>query len=113
VEICLRFFDSTSGFSCLPLVMQLPCSGGPQILLEPHTLKMFDGRTQQVDLGRLTVPENPASRMKPARTIEVGLYRLKHKNVGRNTPIVFLMGGPGISGTLMAQISPTTRFSKA
>ena len=75
----------------------------PKLKLESHTLRAFDGRTRSVELGRLSVP---GDRAKTSSRIEVGFYRYRSKTEKPGSPIVFLMGGPGIAGTLMAQVPP-------
>ncbi len=74
----------------------------PLVRTEPHELRSYDGRSRKIELCRLTAPEEGRS----SRTIEIGFYRLPAKSKSGANPIVFLMGGPGIAGTLMAPIPP-------
>ena len=55
------------------------------------------------ELLRLTVP---VRRAHPSRTVIIGALRLATTATQPGSPIVFLMGGPGIPGTVMAPIPP-------
>ena len=54
-------------------------------------------------LVRVTVPER---RTRPGRLITVSALRLKTSAATPGNPVVFLMGGPGIPGTVMARVPP-------
>lgn len=76
----------------------------PALTLEPYSLQTYDGQTHGIELGKLTVPE---SRAHPTgRNITVAFLRLKSKSATPRSPIVFLMGGPGIAASVMAPIPP-------
>jgi pimeloyl-ACP methyl ester carboxylesterase len=70
---------------------------------EPTTVRSLDGRTMPAELVRLTVPER---RTQPGRTVTVAALRLSTTAAHPGHPVVFLMGGPGIPGTVMAPIPP-------
>jgi pimeloyl-ACP methyl ester carboxylesterase len=67
------------------------------------TVRSFDGRTMPAEIVRITVPER---RAKPGRTITVAALRIPTTAERPGRPIVFLMGGPGVPGSVMAPIPP-------
>jgi pimeloyl-ACP methyl ester carboxylesterase len=67
------------------------------------TIRSFDGREMKGEVLRLTVPER---HQRPARTLTVGALRFPTTAAKPGRPIVFLMGGPGIPGSVMAPIPP-------
>jgi pimeloyl-ACP methyl ester carboxylesterase len=69
------------------------------IAFEPYTLKTFDGRQVESDLGRLHVPEKQGG----TKRIQIAFLRLKSKLPNPGPPVVFLMGGAG-RGIVMGQI---------
>jgi pimeloyl-ACP methyl ester carboxylesterase len=74
------------------------------------TIRSFDGREMKGEVLRLTVPER---HQRPARTLTVGALRFPTTAAKPGRPIVFLMGGPGIPGSVMAPIPPYfTLFQK-
>ena len=74
------------------------------------TIRSFDGREMKGEVLRLTVPER---HQRPARTLTVGALRFPATAAKPGRPIVFLMGGPGIPGSVMAPIPPYfTLFQK-
>ena len=74
------------------------------------TIRSFDGREMKGEVLRLTVPER---HQRPARTLTVGALRFPATAANPGKPIVFLMGGPGIPGSVMAPIPPYfTLFQK-
>ena len=75
----------------------------PPVRSEPTTVRSYDGRTMPAELVRLTVPER---RTQPGRTVTVAALRLSTTAAHPGHPVVFLMGGPGIPGTVMAPIPP-------
>lgn len=75
----------------------------PAVRSEPTTVQSYDGRTMPAELVRLTVPER---RAQPGRTVTVVALRLSTTAARPGRPVVFLMGGPGIPGTVMAPIPP-------
>ena len=66
-------------------------------------IRSYDGRTMPATLIRITVPERRAN---PARTITVAALKIPTRVANPGRPIVFLMGGPGIPGAVMAPIPP-------
>ena len=97
-------------FSSLPAAFLTTISASlaaqepPRLVIEPYTLRSYDGRSQQIELGRLTVPES-RDRAHGA-TISLAFFRLTSTSPSPGSPIVFLMGGPGIPATVMAPIPP-------
>ena len=74
------------------------------------TIRSFDGREMKGEVLRLTVPER---HQRPARTLTVGALRFPTTAAKPGRPVVFLMGGPGIPGSVMAPIPPYfTLFQK-
>jgi pimeloyl-ACP methyl ester carboxylesterase len=74
------------------------------------TIRSFDGREMKGEVLRLTVPER---HQRPARTLTLGALRFPSTAAKPGKPIVFLMGGPGIPGSVMAPIPPYfTLFQK-
>ena len=74
------------------------------LVLEPYTLRGFDGVETAAEMGRLTVP---ADRSDPGRgTIALAFVRLVSTRAGGASPIVFLAGGPGVPGIVMGQVPP-------
>ena len=94
----------------LPLVTLLlvvaSSQAGAQALIDwqPHTFRSFDGVERTVSLGTLEVPESRTAPSSPRITI--GMLRLRARSATPGSPIVFLMGGPGIAASLMAQVPP-------
>jgi pimeloyl-ACP methyl ester carboxylesterase len=96
--------------SCLALAILLRCApvlgaGGPAtapapglVRYEPFPIASFWGPPiVQAGLGRLRVRENRAS--DSPRQIELAFVRIPTTNNHPGTPIVWLSGGPGVSGT--------------
>ena len=74
------------------------------------TIRSFDGREMKGEVLRLTVPER---HQRPARTLTLGALRFPATAAKPGKPIVFLMGGPGIPGSVMTSIPPYfTLFQK-
>ena len=74
------------------------------------TIRSFDGREMKGEVLRLTVPER---HQRPARTLTLGALRFPATTAKPGRPIVFLMGGPGIPGSVMTPIPPYfTLFQK-
>ena len=74
------------------------------------TIRSFDGREMKGEVLRLTVPER---HLHPARTLTFGALRFPSSSTKPGNPIVFLMGGPGIPGSVMTPIPPYfTLFQK-
>lgn len=77
----------------------------PNLTVEPYTFEADDDRTVEAELGRFRVPEN---RQRPdGRTIELAFIRFPSTSPNPGSPIVYLAGGPGGSGSGTAE---GTRF---
>jgi pimeloyl-ACP methyl ester carboxylesterase len=73
-------------------------------------IRSYDGREMKGEVLRLTVPER---HLRPARTLTVGALRFPTTALMPGRPIVFLMGGPGIPGSVMLPVPPYfTLFQK-
>ena len=69
---------------------------------EPATITTLEGTAHPVEIGRLSVPE---SRDRDStHLIRLAFYRIRSTAKKPGTPIVFLAGGPGVPGSVMAQI---------
>jgi pimeloyl-ACP methyl ester carboxylesterase len=82
------------------LALALLC---PQLQSEEFALRAFHGRERSVRKARLRVPADHAR--SNGRTLEIASYVFPAKAASA-PPIVFLMGGPGIPGTVLAPIPP-------
>lgn len=72
-----------------------------RLSFRPYTIKALDGVERPAELGRLVVPEVHA---RPSgRKIAVVFLRLRSPSTTPGPPIVFLPGGPGFPGTLLAR----------
>ena len=88
------------------LVALLPARSQAQssrLVRSDTTVRSFDGREMKGEVLRLTVPER---HQRPARTLTLGALRFRSTAAKPGRPIVFLMGGPGIPGSVMAPIPP-------
>ncbi len=66
------------------------------ISLRPHVFEGGDGRAVEAEMGSLTVPMN---RSAPGRgTVELAFVRLPATTPKPGPPVIFLNGGPGLSG---------------
>lgn len=85
------------------LLATAPLSAGAaqEIQYQPVTVQVFDGRTAPAELGRLAVAPGQSG-----RPFTVGFYRLRSTAAEPASPVVFLMGGPGVPATLMARVPP-------
>jgi pimeloyl-ACP methyl ester carboxylesterase len=79
-----------------------------RLSFQPYVIKALDGAELPAELGRLTVPELHAN--PTGRTITVAFVRLRSTAVTPGPPIVFLPGGPGFPGTLLARTPAYLRF---
>ena len=71
------------------------------LTFEDRTLSLLDGQTREVELGKLYVPE---SRDRDStHLIHLAFLRYKSTSPKPGPPIVFLAGGPGLPGSLMAR----------
>lgn len=73
-------------------------------LFEPYSFKTFDNRDVAAERGAVTVPE--ARGGKDGAQRKVVFVRLKSAAAKPAPPIVFLMGGPGIPGSVMLRVPP-------
>jgi pimeloyl-ACP methyl ester carboxylesterase len=84
----------------VPLTLCAPTAGQQReggLKLEPYVFETYDKQKVEAEVGRLTVPEN---RLRPrSNTIELAFVRFKSMAARPGTPLVFLSGGPGASGT--------------
>ena len=72
------------------------------LTLAPYTLRTYDGQAHDAELGKLTVRENRSG--PSTRVIELAFVRLKSTAAKPAAPIVWLAGGPGTPGIVMARI---------
>jgi pimeloyl-ACP methyl ester carboxylesterase len=70
---------------------------------ETTTVRSYDGRTMSGEIIRLVVPER---RSRPERTISMAALRLPTTAERPGPPTFFLMGGPGIPGSVMVAVPP-------
>ena len=75
----------------------------PTFRSESTTVRSYDGRTMPAEFVSITVPER---RAQPGRTVTVAALRLSTTADDPGRPVVFLMGGPGIPGSVMARVPP-------
>jgi pimeloyl-ACP methyl ester carboxylesterase len=75
----------------------------PSVVRESTTVRSFDGRTMPATIVRVPVPER---RIGGGRTISISAIHVRSTAARPGRPIVFLMGGPGIPGSVMAPIPP-------
>lgn len=95
---------------CASLAPTLSNAQSTSLVRRDTTVKSFDGREMRGEVLELTVPERHA---RPAKTLKVGALRFPAATANSGKPIVFLMGGPGIPGSVMAPIPPYfTLFQK-
>jgi pimeloyl-ACP methyl ester carboxylesterase len=99
----VRVFAFVAG--CAPLFAFVAATAQPSQTLrtESTTIHSYDGRSMPAENVRITVPERRAH---PGRTISVAGIRITTAAAHPGNPIVFLMGGPGIPGSVMAPIPP-------
>jgi pimeloyl-ACP methyl ester carboxylesterase len=84
----------------IPAFPQQPHAG--QVSFEPYTLATYDGQSHSAELGHLWVPEN--RQRNSSRLIRLAFVRLKSSAANPGSPIVYLAGGPGIPGIVMARV---------
>jgi pimeloyl-ACP methyl ester carboxylesterase len=71
------------------------------LTLRPHTFTAADGSTTNAELGTFDVPEHRAA--PSSRRIEISFVRFRSTAAVPGPPIVYLAGGPGVSGIATAQ----------
>jgi pimeloyl-ACP methyl ester carboxylesterase len=101
-QLVSRSLFAAAGIS-LAMVADLPAQSAPSVTREATTVQSYDGRTMPAAFIRITVPER---RTHPGRTITLTALRIPTTAERPGLPVVFLMGGPGIPGTVMAAIPP-------
>ncbi len=83
-------------------VLLAQAQGTPEgLTIEPYTFKTQDGREVEAERGTFRVPENRTRG--DAATIELSFIRFKSTTPDPGSPIVYLAGGPGGSGSGTAQ----------
>ena len=84
--------------------------GTVRLATQSFTIRTFDGRDHDAELWRVWVPAN---RSRPAvwragvdstDWVHLSFVRLRTSARNPGSPIVFLMGGPGIAGSTMARV---------
>lgn len=94
-------------FASLALSAAL-ASGAPadtsRLSFTPYTVKALDGVERPAELGRLVVPELHARRT--GKQIAIVFLRFRSPAPSPGPPILFLPGGPGYPGTLLARTPP-------
>ena len=73
-----------------------------ELTLTSDTVRVFDGRSVAAEAGRLWVPETRGRA--DDRLIHLAFVRLPSTAARPGDPVVFLMGGPGIPGSVMARV---------
>lgn len=86
----------------VPLSLYPQTSNATGVNWEPYSFRSFDGQEHKGDLGRLRVPEN--RRLRSSRMIQLAFLRLPSTAEKPGAPIVFLAGGPGVPGSVMAKV---------
>lgn len=81
----------------IALAAPVAASAAPRLALEPTTFRLADGSEIPAERGRFLVPEDRND--KGSRNIEIGFLRLKSTAARPGSPIVYLAGGPGGTGT--------------
>jgi pimeloyl-ACP methyl ester carboxylesterase len=93
--------------TCIALLAFVSSSGADAqtkaLARSDTTIRSFDGREMKGEVIRLTVPERHA---RPLHTLSVGALRFASTAQKPGRPIVFLMGGPGIPGSVMVAVPP-------
>jgi pimeloyl-ACP methyl ester carboxylesterase len=74
------------------------------IAWEPYVLRTYSGQSHNLQLGRLRVPESRARAS--GASVTVAFLHLASTSPTPGSPIVFLMGGPGVPASIMAPIPP-------
>jgi pimeloyl-ACP methyl ester carboxylesterase len=82
----------------------IAAQGSGHAAVQAYSLRSYDGRQQPAELWKLPVPESRSRA--GGKSITLAFLRLKSSSPSRGSPVVFLMGGPGIPATVMAPIPP-------
>lgn len=88
-------------FILLSMIPYLQAQSEPMVTLEPYTFTNSAGEEVAAELGTLTVPVN--RKKADGKTMQLKFVRFKSTNPKPGSPIVYLAGGPGGSGTGTAQ----------
>jgi len=92
-----RLFAAAAGAALFAPALARAAEPTGALTFEPHALKLRDGATMPAEVGTFWVPEN---RSRPgSRRIPIRFVRLKSTSATPGSPIVYLAGGPGGSGT--------------
>jgi pimeloyl-ACP methyl ester carboxylesterase len=75
----------------------------PAAHIQSTTIHSYDGRSLPAEAVRIDVPER---RTHPGRIITIAALRIPTTAAHPGSPVFFLMGGPGIPGSVMAPIPP-------
>ncbi|HKY97274.1 MAG TPA: alpha/beta fold hydrolase [Gemmatimonadaceae bacterium] len=106
----MRFIFVLAVFFSLIADPNAATAQAPGLIRRDTTIRSFDGRETRGEVLELTVPERHA---RPLNKLKVGALRLPATTATPGKPIVFLMGGPGIPGSVMTPIPPYfTLFQK-
>jgi pimeloyl-ACP methyl ester carboxylesterase len=77
----------------------------PVEVVAPDSLVSFDGRVRPAERRTLTLREPVDGRPDAAR-LEIVYLRLPARSGTGRSPIVFLMGGPGVPGSIIGRVPP-------
>src|SRR5690242_8929802 len=103
----MKTMNSPRLLLALLLLPSAALAQGKSLMRSDTTIRSFDGREMKGEVLRLTVPERHA---RPLHTLTFGALRFRSTAPKPGNPIVFLMGGPGIPGSVMAPIPPYFSF---
>lgn len=78
------------------LLLSVPSTVAGELVVEPYVFEA-SGQKTDAELGRFSVPENRS--VEGGRQIELKFVRFKSTAAKPGTPIVYLAGGPGGSGS--------------
>lgn len=103
----LRPSRATLLLSCIAMVStgpaRLEAQATPTVSRDTTTVRSYDGRTMPAEVIRLGVRQR---RSDPEPTVTLAALRIASTAPRPVPPIVFLMGGPGIPGSVMAPVPP-------
>ena len=97
-----RFRQVTTLVAALVCCLLLHAVGYAQaadynLTIEPFTFQTANGRTVEAERGTFMVPEN--RQHDTGKRIKLAFVRFKSTNPNPGSPIVYLAGGPGGSGS--------------
>ena len=106
----MRFIFVLAFLSFLVADQNTATAQAPSLIRRDTAIRSFDGREIRGEVLELTVPERHA---RPLNKLRLGALRFPATTATPGNPIVFLMGGPGIPGSVMTPIPPYfTLFQK-